>query len=71
MFGLGKKKNEPCFFCPSIKTNWKIEVKTSEGILVKNVCDECANYLERIRLGESLYNLNRDNDDEEEFLENE
>ena len=51
IFGaLFKKK---CFFCPKTfksRKSDRIKVKTAEGEIVVDVCKECANALEHIRL---------------------
>ena len=56
MFGFGKK-TETCFFCPAPAGKWKLDINTAEGVNTKHICDECRKYLERIRAGESLYDL--------------
>lgn len=56
MFGFGKK-TEACFFCPAPAGKWKLDINTAEGVIMKHICDECREYLERIRAGESLYDL--------------
>lgn len=74
MLGLGRKKKEneaSCFFCPQPASDWKLEVKTAEGVLVKHVCVDCKEYLERMAKGESLYNMYREFEEAEESAEDE
>lgn len=58
-FGIEVKKasKHTCFLCPKPAGKWKLEIKTSEGVLVKHLCDECQTYVERMSMGESLYEI--------------
>ncbi len=73
MLGLGRKKkeSEACFFCPQPVSDWKLEVKTAEGVLVKHICVDCKDYLGRMASGESLYNMYREFEEAEEPDEDE
>lgn len=66
-FGIEIKKTSKatCFFCPKPAGSWKLEIKTAEGVLVKPLCDECQNYVERMSNGESLYHLMKEAEEHE------
>lgn len=56
MLSFGKRTNT-CFFCLKLSGKWKLEINTADGVIVKHVCDECKDYLDRMAKGESLYEM--------------
>lgn len=58
MLGFRKKPKPLCFLCQVEPIGkFKLEVNTSEGLLVKTICDTCVDSLDRIQRGESIHNV--------------